>query len=336
MKRRFIAFALALLFVGADLCLPRAESRGVRPLTAGANASAPAPQEPTLRVDVELTLVEATVKDKSGKIISDLTKDDFVVLEDGVAQNLTHFSRDQIPLAVALVVDRSTSIEPFLNPLRYATMSALRALKPEDEVALFFFTHIVQRPVALTKNKRAVSDQFENLDVGGATNINDAVYEAARYLAAAAPAARRVIILVSDNKATSATIDSGEVTEQALRADAAVYGIKVPGENRVGLTGGISFRGGLVNVGKLAEATGAEVFDVEKEGSLYLTFKTVIERLKTRYTLGYYPANSASDGKFRQIEVRLAEARGKKDRDYKLLAKRGYYSRNSNSRNSTR
>lgn len=322
MWRRIFAVTLALVF-GADPCLSRAQPRDGRPLTAAASA----PQEPTLRVDVELTLVEATVKDKSGKIVGNLTKDDFQISEDGREQQITHFSRDQIPLAVALVVDLSTSIEPFLNPLRYATMSALRALKPEDQVALFTFTGDVDRRVSLTRDKRAVSDHFENIRASGATNINDAVYEAARYLAAEAPAARRVVVLVSDNVPSAASVGSGEVTEEALRADASVYSVKIPGRNPVGFGRLASAGRGYVNVGKLAEATGGELFDVEKEGSLFLSFKAVIERLKTRYTLGYYPTNRATDGRFRQLDVRLVGARGRSGSDYKLLSKRGYYAR---------
>jgi len=288
------------------------------------------PQDPatqgTIRVNVELTLVEATVKDKAGKVMGNLKQEDFRLFEDGAEQKITHFSRDQIPLAVALVVDLSGSIEPFLRPLRYATLSALKALKPEDEVALFTFTGDVDRRVDLTRDKRDISDVFENITAGGATNINDAVYEAAHYLKQQAPAARRVIILVSDNVPSSSgrTVPS-EVTKAALEADAAIYSIRVPGQNPVGAGLSAKMRGGLVNVKKLTEDTGGEVFDVEKDGSLFISFKTVIERLKTRYTLGYYPANTALDGKYRALNVELADVYGRKGSAYSMLSKKGYY-----------
>ncbi len=280
-------------------------------------AETPAAQ---IRVETQVVLVEATVKDRAGRVAGDLKKEDFVVLDDGVVQQISHFSRDQMPLAVALVVDLSGSIEPFLRPLRYATLTALKTLRAEDQVALFLFTSDVERRVDLTRDKREVSDQLEELSAQGGTNINAAVYEAARYLEDEAPAARRVVILVSDN----VPIESGgyraqEVAEAVLAADAALYGLKVPGRNPVGAKLAGRLRGGdLVNVSKLAAETGGEVFDVEKEGSLFLAFQQLITRLKTRYTLGYYPAR-AGDGKFHKLEVTVS--------GHSVLAKRGYYSR---------
>jgi Ca-activated chloride channel family protein len=278
-----------------------------------------------IRVDVNLVLVEATVKDKAGRIMDGLTQKDFQLLEDGAPQTITHFSRDQLPLAVALVVDLSASIEPFLRPLHYATQTALRTLKPEDEVALFTFSEHVDRAVDLTKDKRAVSDRFEFFTTGGSTNINDALYEAARYLAEEAPAARRVVILVSDNVPT----DAGRVTpkqdeDALLEADSALYSVKIPGRNPPEARMAAKL-GGKVNVEKLAEQTGGEVFDVEKVGSLYLAIQALIERLKTRYTLGYTPAKTVRDGRFHNLSVQLAPGRGNPGKDYTVLAKRGYF-----------
>jgi len=280
--------------------------------------------EGRIRVDANLTLVEATVKDKRGAVLAELSKDDFRVYEDGREQAITHFSRDEIPLAVAMVLDLSGSIQPFLGPLRYASMSSLKALKDEDQVALFTFTEDVELRVDLTHNKRAVADEFESLSAGGATNINDAVYLAAEYLAEKAPAARRVIILVSDNKATTRTsVSADEVTRKVLAADAAVYSAKVPGDNPVTL--GLSLRGGMVDVRKLAEDTGGEVFEVKTEGSMYVALKKVIDRLKTRYTLGYVPPNPG-DGRYHALEVRLASASAAKSSGHTIVSKKGYYS----------
>src|SRR5260370_38336881 len=90
----------------------------------------------TIRVDVNLVLVDATVKTKDGQILANLKKDDFEVREDGVAQKVEIFSRDELPLDVALVLDLSDSIGPFLAPLRNAATIALAALNPGDEAAL--------------------------------------------------------------------------------------------------------------------------------------------------------------------------------------------------------
>src|ERR1700722_3250222 len=96
-------------------------------------------QEP-IRVAVNLVMVDTTVKTKAGQIMGDLKKEDFEVREDGVAQKLEVFSRDELPINVALVLDLSDSIGPFLGPLRDAANTALAALKPDDEAALFTFS----------------------------------------------------------------------------------------------------------------------------------------------------------------------------------------------------
>src|SRR5580693_5274905 len=104
----------------------------------------------TIRVAVNLVLVDATVKTKDGQIMANLKKDDFEVREDGVAQNVEVFSRDELPVNVALVLDLSDSIEPFLMPLRDAAKIALAALKPDDEVSLFTFATEAQMREPLT------------------------------------------------------------------------------------------------------------------------------------------------------------------------------------------
>jgi VWFA-related protein len=312
-KHKFAMIAGALMLVSS-------EARAQQPSTLQQG------QNGTIRVEVSLVLVEATVKDRSGKVMDGLKPGDFEIREDGVPQTIANFSRDQLPLAVAMAVDLSESITPFIRPLRYATQSALKALKPEDEVALFTFSGRVDRRIDLTRDKRDIADQIELFSTGGATNINQALYEAARYLRIEAPAARRVIVLVSDNVPTA---ESGEghkqVLDQVLEADASVYSLKVPGENPLAARMMSRTTRGLVNVAKLAEETGGEVFEVEKEGSLFLAFKALIERLKTRYTLGYYSTNKNENGALRRLDLSLQPRFGMKDHDYRLIAKSGYY-----------
>lgn len=90
-----------------------------------------------MRVAVNLVMVDVTAKTKAGQILGDLKKEDFELREDGAAQKVEIFSRDELPLNVALVLDLSDSIELFLGPLRGAANTALGALKPEDQAALF-------------------------------------------------------------------------------------------------------------------------------------------------------------------------------------------------------
>jgi VWFA-related protein len=133
------------------------------------HAQEPAPN--VIHVDVNLVMVDATLKTKSGQIMGGLKKEDFELREDGVPQKIDIFSRDELPLNVALVLDLSDSIGPFLGPLREAANTALGALKSDDEVALFTFSTEAELRVPFTKDKSQLAarqtSMMESLSLRG-------------------------------------------------------------------------------------------------------------------------------------------------------------------------
>jgi Ca-activated chloride channel family protein len=279
-----------------------------------------------VRVEVNLVLVDATVETKAGQIMADLKKDDFELREDGVAQKIQIFSRDEIPLHVALVLDLSDSIGPFLGPLRAATTTALAALKPEDEVALFTFSTEAEMRVPFTDDKSAIARQISTFHAGGATNINDGIFVAAKYFLGAPPNGRRVIILISDDVGTDAGGQgTDDIVTELIAADAVLYNLKIPGYNPPATRLAASMIPGLVNIRRVMDQTGGEIFDVQDVAHLDAVFRALIERIKTRYTLGFYTQATGASGKPHKLEVRLASSFGKKGHDYVILAKNGYY-----------
>lgn len=279
-----------------------------------------------IRVGVNLVLLDATVKTKSGQIMADLKKEDFEVREDGVAQKLDVFSRDALPINVALVLDLSDSIGPFLGPLRDAANTALAALKPDDEVALFTFSTEAQLRVPFTTDKKQIADQINSFHAGGATNINDGIFLASQYLLKLPPKGRRVIILISDDVGTDAGGQgTHDIVTEAIAADAVLYNLKIPGYNPPQTLFAASMIPGLVNIRKVADETGGEIFNVQDVAHLDTVFRALIERIKTRYTLGYYTNASAALGKPHKLDVRLSSSFGKKNKDYVVLSKSGFY-----------
>src|SRR5580700_6144987 len=309
--RNSLRFAAAVIFVALIVQIPvRAQDQ----------------DQGTIRVAVNLVLVDATVKAKDGKIIANLKKDDFQVLEDGVTQKIDVFSRDELPLDVALVLDLSDSIGPFLAPLRDAATIALAALKPNDEVALFTFSTEAELRLPLSKDKNKIADQINTFDARGATNINDGIFLAAEYLLKTPPTGRRVIILISDDVGTDAGGQgTADIVTEAIASDSVLYNLKIPGYNPPATMMHSAMTPGLVNINKVMEATGGEVFDVKNSANLDAAFSALIQRIKTRYTLGYYTAANGAGGKPHKLDVRLAASFGKKGRDYSILAKNGYY-----------
>lgn len=296
-------------------------------------ATPPPPLDPALgdpdayrmRVDVQLVLVEAFVRDERGPVDT-LAKEDFRLFENGVEQKISHFSRDELPLAVALVVDRSGSVAPYMPALRRAAYQALSQLKRGDQVCLFSFASEVERLEDLTTDRQRIADRIAGIRPGGGTNIVDAVFDAAYYLSVAARDRRRAIILVSDNQATVRGHSSqAETIRLALEAGVTVYSLKTPGE-ATPLTMKIPvWLGGAGSVRRITEETGGEILDVRGAGSLGAALAGVISRLKTRYTLGYQSTNPARDGSFRKIDLTLTERFGRPGLNYSVHARRGYY-----------
>lgn len=276
-----------------------------------------------IRIDVNLVMIDVTVKNKASQIMADLKQDDFEVREDGVLEKLAVFGRNQFPLNVTLVLDVSTSIRPFLGPLHDAAISALSALKPEDEVALFTFSTKAQLVVPFTTDKIRIADTIKGLYTGGLTNMNDGLFDAAEYFLEEKPKGRHVVILISDDVGTLAGRKrTGNIVTEMLEADATLYNLMVPGYNP---GGGLVWR--VVDLHKVMDETGGEIFYLNgKTPSLDSAFGAMIERIKTRYTLGYYTSANRTKSRFHRLDIRLDSSFGKKGRDYIVLGKKGFFS----------
>ena len=280
----------------------------------------------TLQVKVNLVLVETTVRDQRGQIVENLKREDFSLVEDGVKQEINHFSRDELPLAVAIVVDRSGSVEPLIEKLRDAAMETLSLLKPEDQVALFAFDSKCDRLEYLTQDRERIAQAIARIRPGGGTNITDAVFAAALYLGRAAPSRRHAIVLVSDNQETVRGFASAkEVVRLGLETETTVYSIYISprGFSRHMPIPDLIPGANVVN--KMTRETGGEVFQAYDGKSIKEAMGAVITRLKKRYTLGYTSTNGAQDGKFREIGVELQKDSSAAMKNYRVFARRGYY-----------
>jgi Ca-activated chloride channel family protein len=282
--------------------------------------------ELTLSIKVRMVQVDAVVRDRAGRMIENLTKDDFEVFEDGLPQEIQSFSRDELPLAVALVIDRSGSVGPYISELRRIATRTLDQLKPKDEVALFSFADGVRRVEDLTADRKRIADAIARTRPGGGTNIVDAVHESITYLAQSAPERRHAVILVSDNEATVQPKSSeGAIIRKAMESETVVYSIKTAGQAPLLAMRLPSLLAGAGSVKKITKETGGEIMDAKNVASLDAALASVIARLRMRYSMGYLPPSTSQVGAFHAIEVRLADDHGKPGSDYHVHARRGYY-----------
>lgn len=319
MKRALVSSALAFWAFALGVELKAQDAASGSPLP---------PQQGgfTLKVDVSLVLVEATVRDDKGGIVDDLKREDFHVFEDGVEQQIAYFSRDELPLAVALVVDGSRSISPVLAELHCAADETLSQLKPEDQVALYAFATHSERLVDLTTDRKAVAESIMGIGSAGGTNIADALYDSIAYLGQEARGRRHAVIMVSDNQPTAKGEFTGDdVIRAALETQTIVYGVRF-GRDRLG--GTLDEPGWIPGarwVNKIMLETGGEIIDMAAVGSAQKAMAAVITRLKQRYTLGYHSSNTRRDRAFREIDVRLSDRAIDPKHPYRIVARRGYY-----------
>src|SRR5437667_5671556 len=164
-------------------------------------------KEPTdvIRVNTDLVVFDAQVIDKKTKrIIGDLTKGDFEVSEDGVKQQVSYLSRDELPLSIMLMLDVSGSVRPILHQIRDGALAALQRLKPEDRVAVMAFANTSRLAQNFTSDRKLAAQKIEEATasdaLGRGTFLGPALESAAVHMQKApAQTGRRVIIVVTDN-----------------------------------------------------------------------------------------------------------------------------------------
>ena len=321
MKR--ILAASSLVFWAFALCV---ELSAQGPAAPGNQLPPPENDSFTLKVDVSMVLVEVTVRDDKGRIANDLKREDFRVFEDGVEQRISYFSRDELPLAVALLVDGSSSISPMLGELHHAAYDTLSQLKPEDQVALYAFAAQPERLVDLTTDRKSIADGIMGIGSTGGTNIADALHEAIDYLGQEARDRRHAVIMISDNQPTAKGEFSGDdVIRRALETQTIIYSVRVGRDRLEGTIDEPGWIPGARWINKIMLETGGEIIDMAAEGSAQKAMAAVIERLKQRYTLGYQSSNLHPDRAFRSIDVRLSDRAQNSKHPYKIFARHGYY-----------
>ncbi len=326
--------------VGEGSLKPRPESSQRQetdrvPLTI---ADSPSGASDNIRLAVDLVVLDAQViQQKTGRIVGNLTKEDFVITEDGVKQEVTHFGEDTLPLSVILLIDRGGCLDPFSDRVRHATLEALQRLRPQDEVALMSFADTTELVEGFGRGKDRILAGLNHLpphDENAEHCFSRAFYEAANYMKRAGnPDGRRVILMItgvtaffdcpgpSSEEARMAVFESGSVVCGIIPKTA---GQRIENGIMVAAAGvGGLFKAKTSNLKQLAEQTGGEVLS-DKPENLDRTFNDLIDHLRTRYTLGFVSTNRKRDGSFRKLKVQLARQPQASEGRLVVKTKRGY------------
>ncbi|HEY3131403.1 MAG TPA: VWA domain-containing protein [Acidobacteriota bacterium] len=297
-------------------------------------------ETPRIRSRVDLVLADTLVIDsKSARPASGLTKEDFMIFEDGVRQQISHFSQDSLPLSIMILVDRGGCLDPFSDSVRQATRTALGRLKPEDEVALMAFSDDATLVHEFTQDKdRIVSamDRLPEHESFGGHCFNRALDKAAQYVRSSGnPDGRRVILMITAQTTGFAYTGPSvrDVTRTLQEAGTVVCGLlpRSIGQRLesgvyragTGLTSALRL-GRLIDIAKLAAETGGEIFN-EPADRLPDSFEELIQHLRSRYTIGFVSTNSSRDGKYRKLRLQLSPEAENRSGKLLIRTRRGYY-----------
>lgn len=287
----------------------------------------------TIRLGTQLVNVLFSVTDKQNRYVNDLTASDVKVLEDGKPQEIFTFKRESdLPLTMAILIDVSNSVVPVLPELTDAGARFVNSImRPnKDKAAVIEFdgeaTIVRDLTTSAAKLQRGFAEIVRNApppwarrrpppiipgDRKGGTSIFDSVIAACTDMLAR-EVGRKTVILFTDGIDTTSLTDRSEAVEEALRAEVVVYAIGIgdPSENGVDRKA----------LEKLCEPTGGRAFVPKDVDGLDQAFEQLERELRQQYLVAYEPANVTADGKFRKIEVRVANRK-----DVRIRHRRGYY-----------
>ena len=295
---RFLSSLLSLIFISTLL---------------SSNIFAQDDEDDLISFDSSLVVLNATITDDKGVPVSGLKQTEFRIFEDGKEQKIQFFESEKTPFAAVILIDTSGSMEQRISMATSAAINFLDGLRFDDNVAIYNFDSKVSM-VQDFSNLRDITPKVFDLKAYGMTVLNDGIYEAATLLSKR-PEKRRAIIVLSDGADTKSGRSASKALKAALKAETTIYTVDMSG-----IADGGKER--MQNQGVLknfAKKSGGKF--VETPGGLQLrdAFKNIVNELGNQYTFGYQPENIKTDGKWRELEVRITRP------NLKIRTRDGYY-----------
>lgn len=263
---------------------------------------------------VEVVTVTAAVTDTEGRLVTDLSQDEFEVFEDGVEQTISQFTRDRVPISLAALLDISDSmVGARLADARSALDRFLfELLSREDEYALLLFNHQPTVASSWTDDPGRVTPALDAMRGWGGTAIYDAV-AAAVPLLDGRHRQRGAAVVISDGADTASDIQLRQLRSRLLRTDAFIYAIGIDRDDPRALRTRIN----PYSLRQITDDTGGYTEVVKYTSELGPATARIADELNKQYTLGYTPSHPP-DSEFHGIRVRV------KRQGHRVRARRGY------------
>ena len=288
-------------------------------------------QEAKFSTDVNLVTLLATVHDRDGRVVKNLSREDFTLLDDGRPQTISHFSRESdLPLTIGLLVDTSRSQRTVIEAERRASYTFLDQVLREGKDRAFVarFDIDVEVVQGFTSSRAELRSALDGLKIPGQTAT--LIFEAVRKISEEQmrrETGRKAYILLSDGVSFRDPVSIGTAIEYAQRADVIIYSILFAGMPLVvqGLlrNGGrvVGSKPGRTAMQRLALETGGDYFEVTEKDTIESIYGRIEDALRNQYSLGYTPRHPAKSGEYRKIKL---TTRNKK---MTVRTRDGYYAR---------
>jgi len=281
-----------------------------------------AAQQPSFRSAIDLVSMSVTVTDATNRYITDLTEKDFEIFEDGVKQELTLFNRTNLPVALSLLIDTSSSMEDRMNSAQEAAIGFIRKLRPSDLGEVIGFDSRAEVLQKFTSNPTELESAIRKTVAGGSTSLNNALYISLKGLKKIPvrqedEIRRQAIVLLSDGEDTSSLVSFDDVLDLARRSETAIYAIGLMEDSAGNQSKG--FREATYALRQLTTDTGGRAFFPADVKSLASVYGQIYDELSSQYTIGYTSKNPRRDGAWRRIVVRVARP------NVQARTKQGYF-----------
>jgi Ca-activated chloride channel homolog len=270
----------------------------------------------TFRAAVDLVTLNVAVADGKNRPVSGLVRNDFRVLEDGVAQDVSFFAASEVPVDVVLLVDSSSSVSPSLHLIKQASAGFIESLRPIDRAAVMSFTTQLRIVQHFTANRRDLLDAVQGLGSHGDTALYTALYVALDHLERssrnstvdASSFRRQAVVALTDGRDTTSVIGFDGLLDRARRVGVPVYVIRLQGSADLLAWGHVDRRAAEradYEMMTLARETGGRAFFPVQVDDLDGVYRLVEEDLSNQYQLGYVPKLERRDGSYRRISVQI-------------------------------
>lgn len=277
--------------------------RTVRILFAALLCLAARGQEPeaVFKSDSRLVEVHTTVTDKENRLLTDLPQNVFKIFENGVAQDIKVFRREDAPISLGLIIDNSASMRDKRAKVAAAVLTLVRASNPGDEEFIIGFDEHPTLVQEFTKEPGELEKAFERMEPRGATAMRDALGMGVEHLKRLGKSDKKVLLVVTDGEDNSSASTLARLTREANQQGVLIYAI--------GLLNDASPRESTrakKDLDTLTFETGGEVFYPKELTEIDAIAQHVAHDLRNQYTIAYIPSDEKLDGTFRAIKVTVS------------------------------